>query len=168
MGKKKHPRVWSERKFKWVLNLYPPFFFNRIRVVELAPGCRACRVRVKKSLLTRNLQGTMFGGTIFSAADPFYPLLYWQAMAHEGRVVQAWLKTATIRYTKAAKTDLTLEFALSDADVRDALAALDESGRFSRTFTTQAVDRDGQVCAEIETEVYLRVPWSVQQELSAF
>lgn len=168
MGKKKHPRVWSENRIKWVLNLYPPFFFNRIRILDVAPGCRGCRIRIKKSVFTRNLQGTIFGGTIFSAADPMHAILLWQILAREGRVVQAWLRSARIHYTRAAATDLTLDVELSDADVHDALVALNEKGRFSRTFKTSAIDREGRVCAEIETEVYLRVPRSEQQEASAF
>ena len=61
----------SPGQLKRRLNLYPPFLFNRIRVMEIAPEFRACTVRVKSSLLTRNLQGTLFGGTIYSAADAF-------------------------------------------------------------------------------------------------
>jgi acyl-coenzyme A thioesterase PaaI-like protein len=168
MSPKRHPRVWSERRTKWVLNLYPPFFFNRIRVLEVAPGCRSARVRVKKSLLTRNLQGTTFGGTIFSAADPIHAILLWQVLAREGWTVQAWLRTARIHYTRAAASDLTLDFEISDADVHDAMVALNQKGRFSRTFKTEAFDRQGRVCAEVETEVYLRVPRTEQKEASAF
>jgi len=158
----------SERQGRWLLNLYPPFVFMRIRVLEFGPGYRSCRVRVARSLLTRNLNGTTFGGTIFSAADPLHAVMYWQVFARRGRRIQVWLRRARIDYRKPAATALTLELALSDADVTDAEAALDRDGRFRRTFETHAVDRAGDVCATIETEVDLRVPRREQRGVSAF
>ena len=70
----KQPRVLSEWVFKWFLNLYPPLLFNRIRIVEVGPGIRYLRIRVGKSLLTRNLHGSIFGGTIYSAPHRREPL----------------------------------------------------------------------------------------------
>lgn len=168
MGRGKGPRVWSARWFKLALNLYPPFLFGRTRVLSVDEGFRRCTVRVRPSLLTRNLQGTIFGGTIFSAADPFHALLYWQLFARRGVRVQAWLKSARIDYLRPAASDLALEFALSEEDVEAARSALDREGRFARTFRTEAIDLQGQVCSVIETEVYLRRPRDKQRDTSGF
>ncbi len=54
------PRILSERQGKWMLNLYPPLLFQRIRVVRIGPGFRSGQVRVGHGLLTRNLHGTTF------------------------------------------------------------------------------------------------------------
>lgn len=168
MTPKRGPRVLSERQLRWIVNLYPPLLFHRVRVVEVGEGCRTCRVEVRRSRLTRNLNGTTFGGAIFSGADPIYALLYWQSLARTGNRVRTWLRSATIRYLKPSRTTLTLEFALSDEDVEQAIAALAREGRYARTHTTRAVDALGTVCAEIETEVYLRIPREDQKETSAF
>lgn len=162
------PRVLSERRGKLLLNLFPPFLFGRIRVLEIGAGFRSCRVRVKPSLLTRNLQGTMFGGTIFSAADPFHALLYWQVFAHRGLRVQAWLKSARIDYRRPAATALTFDFALSEADIREAQERLEADGRCSKMHRTEALDEEGRVCAVVDTEVYLRLPGAAQSGVSAF
>jgi len=151
-----------------MLNLYPPLLCQRIRILDIAPGFTACRVRVAKSVLTRNLFGTTFGGTIFAAADPIHAILYWQVFARRGRSVQAWLKSARIEYRKPAATALTLKFELSQQDLTDAESALDRNGRFARSFRTEAIDTQGHVCAVVETEVYLRMPRGEQREVSAF
>ncbi len=168
MGRGKSPRVWSERWFRLVLNLYPPFLFGRTRVLSVGRDFRSCTVRVRPSFLTRNLQGSIFGGTIFSAADPFHALLYWQVFAHRGLRVQAWLKSARIEYRRPASSDLTFVFELSEDDVDQAQVALDHEGRFAKVFRTEAIDRGGQVCAEIHTEVYLRRPREEQEDTSGF
>jgi len=167
-GEAKPPRVLSERRGKWLLSLYPTLLFSRIRVTHVGPGFRSCRVRVARSLITRNLNGTTYGGTIFSAADPFYAVMYWQIFARRGIRIQTWLKSARIRYLKPAATALTLDFALSDEDVESAWRELEEKGRFTRTHATEAVDRRGRICAAIETEVHLRLPRGDQREGSAF
>lgn len=111
------PRVLSESRLKWSLNFFPPWLVQGIRVVEVGPGFRRCRVRVRRSFLTGNLSGTTFGGTIFSAADPVHAVMYWQILAHRGLRVQAWLRSASIRHLRPAATALTLDFVLTDADV---------------------------------------------------
>ncbi len=168
MGRERTPRIFSERQLRWILNLYPPLLFQRVRVTEVGRGCRSCRVEVRRSLLTRNLNGTTFGGAIFSAADPFYALLYWQAFARMGHRVRTWLKSGRIRYLQPARTRLTLEFELTDEHVERALRTLEHEGRYECWHTTRAVDTRGVICAEIDTEVYLRLPRADQRETSAF
>jgi len=168
MSRRKEPRVLSPWQLKWMLNLYPPLLFNAVRMVEVSPDFHRCKVRVFRVPWTRNLQGTLFGGTIYSAADPFTALLFWQIFAHRGQRVQAWLRRARVHYKKAAATALTLEFRLTPEQVDEAAAALAVKGRFARFYATDAIDRAGDVCCTIETEIYLRLPRPGQHEVSAF
>lgn len=168
MSADRKARVLSERQGRWLLNCFPPLFFQRVRTVEIRDGFRYCRARVKRSFFTRNLHGTTFGGTIYSAADPFHAVMYWQIFARRGERIQAWLRRARVDYRKPAATPLTLEFRLTERDVEDAVAGLDGEGRFKRSFRTEAMDDHGDVCAVIDTEVYLRRPRGGQKEVSAF
>lgn len=153
---------------KWLLNLFPPWLLQGIRIVSISPDLLRATVRVRRGLLTGNLHGSTFGGTLFAAFDPVCAILYWQLLAHRGLRVQAWLRSASIRYLKPAKTALTIDFAVSEADVADAVAALEREGRFTRSHRVVARDASGVVCAEAETEVYLRLPRAGQREVSAF
>ena len=157
MKKPPQPKVLGERYGRLLLNLFPPFMFNRIRIESLGDGFRSCRIRVRRSILTRNLNGTTFGGTIFSAADPFYAVMFWQIFARECMRVQSWLKSASIEYLRPAAGDLTLEFALTDEDIADARSTLEREGRYTRTFAVEATDPAGKVCARMTNEVYLRL-----------
>lgn len=168
MPGRRKPWVLSERSGKWMLTLFPPLLFQRIRVLSVGPGFRSCRVRVARSLLTRNLHGSIFGGSIFSGADPFYAIMYWQVFARFGQPVQAWLREAKIRYLKPAHSALTLEFSLSDEMVESAREALGREGRFKAWHSTEAIDRQQQVCAVVDTEVYLRLPAAERYEPAEF
>jgi len=159
------PRILSERTGRWIMNLYPPLLFGRVRVLAVGHGFRSCDVSVRRSLFTRNLHGTTFGGTIFSAADPFYAVMYWQAMARRGLRVQSWLKSARIEYLKPAAGHLALRFALEEGELEQAESALRERGRFSRLHRVEANDGQGQCCARIETEVFLRAAASDMEQV---
>ena len=168
MKKNHSPKVLSERYGRLLLNLFPPFIFNRIRIVAVEDGFMSCRVRVRSSLLTRNLNGSMFGGTIFSAGDPFYAVMFWQVFARRGMRVQSWLKSASIEYLRPAAGDLALEFALTEEDIQEATTKLEQDGRYTRTFDVEALDSRGRTCARMKNEVYLRVETGDREPKTAF
>lgn len=156
MHRRRPTRKLSPRSLRRLLNFYPPWWFQRIRVASIRDDFLACRVRVRRSWRTRNLMGSTFGGTIYAAGDPVIAVLFWQILARRGVPVEAWLRTATIRFRRPAWSTLTLDFVIERIDVEDAIGHLDREGRWSRWYRVDALDADGRVCAEIETEVYLR------------
>ena len=153
-----NPNPLSPRKVRWMLNLYPPFLFQRVRLATVSPDFRSALVEVRRSLFNRNLHGTTFGGSIYSAADPIAAVLYWQIFAHAGERVESWLAGARVAFRKPAASHLRMRFEISEDDLSAVRAALAREGRARRVHRVEAVDREGEVCAEIETEVYLRQP----------
>src|ERR1700748_886149 len=106
--------VVSENLLKWAMRLYPPLFFQRIWVVKFSKGFKGVHVKISKSLLNLNYNNSIFGGTIFSAADPFYPLLFHQVFTHKGYKVIAWSKSAEIQFIKPGLNKLYFKISLSD------------------------------------------------------
>ncbi len=149
-------RIMSERSFRWLLNLYPPMLFHRVRIVEFGAGFRSCQVQVRRSLLTRNLNGTTFGGAIFTGFDPIYALLYWQVFARRGQDLQVWLKAAEVDYLKPAKSHLTIDYQLDDDAIERAAAAIERDGKAVQAHSAHAIDASGECCATARCQVYLR------------
>ena len=140
------------------MRLYPPLLIQRVWTRKIDPGFRRAVVRIRRSILSRNLQGSTFGGTIYSAVDPFHALLLWQICAHEGLRVEAWMKEAVITFLRPAESHLTIEFELDEETVAEVLQAVRDSGRFARVFVVRAVDERGQVCATVRTDVRILCP----------
>jgi len=151
-----------------MLNWFPPLLFQRIRVEEISDDFRYCRIRVKKSWLTRNLHGATFGGTIFTGADPAYAVMFWQIFARRGEQVQAWLKSASIQYKRPAWSSLVYEYRISEEDVEGMAAEMEESGRTVREHVLDAVDEAGDVCATVTSVTYLRRVREGQKEASGY
>lgn len=158
----------SESFGRFVLNAYPPFVLNRIRITSIAEGYRACKVKIKRSFLNRNMNGTTFGGALFSAADPFYAILYWQIFERKGYKIQAWLKSAEIHYMRPADQDLFLEFELTDEQILEAEESLNSIGKFKQSHEVRYKSKDGDVYVIAKTEVYLRLTKESQKPLSGF
>lgn len=150
------------------MNVFPPLLFQRIRVEEISEDFRYCRIRVKKSWLTRNLHGATFGGTIFTGADPAFGVMFWQVFARRGERVQAWLKSAQVKFLKPARSSLVYEYRISEEDVEVMARDLAERGTAVREHTLEAVDEDGVVCARVVTVTYLRRVAAGELEASGY
>lgn len=141
---------------KFLLNIFPALFFQGIRVKKISPDFQYMKVKIRKSLLNKNLARTIFGGTIFSAADPCIAVMYWQIFNHRDIEAEAWLKRATIDYIRQGKTSLTYEFRITEADIEEALRVYHEIGKYECWHQTEAIDKRGKVCAIVKTQVHVR------------
>ena len=146
----------SEGVLKWAISFYPPLFFQRIRVVRFDKGFRGVEVKVIKSIFNKNFNGSIFGGTIFAAADPFYPLLFHQVLLNKGYKLRTWSQSLSIHFLKPATTNLHFKISISDADLADCEQALNAIGKYRRTFPIEIYDKTETLCASVSCMVYLR------------
>lgn len=147
----------SPISLKWLLRIYPPFFFQRIWVKSIFEDFKGIDVKIYKGPLNINSNKTIFGGTIFSAIDPIYPLLLDQAFRAKGmKNTVAWLKSAKIDYLRPARTDLQFSVRLQDDEIENAYNTIQENGKIVKTFTTDIFDKNGVKCAVSTNEIYIR------------
>ena len=95
---------------KITLNIFPPLLFNRIILKHISPDFSEMKVIVKRTLFNINFHRTIFGGSIFSACDPYFPTMYYNIFAKKQRKLIVWLKAAEIKYLKPANSTLKLHF----------------------------------------------------------
>lgn len=148
--------IVSEKTLKWAMCFYPPLLFNRIWVKRFHPDFRGVDVVIINSFLNRNYNGSIFGGTIYAATDPFYALLFDQLMQRKGFKVRVWLKSASIQYLKPARKNLYFSLRISDEMIAEATQALTASGKFVKAYPMELFDETGLLCATVQNEIYLR------------
>ena len=148
--------VISENVLKWAMRFYPPLLFQRIWVIKFEKNFRGVRVKVNKSLINNNYNNSIFGGTIFAAADPFYPLLFHQTLIHKGYKVRVWLKSAQINYLKPGRTDLIFDIKITDYDINEVEHVLNTIGKHTKAYPIEMYNKSGELCVSIMAEVYLR------------
>src|ERR1700761_5639379 len=146
----------SENRLKWALRIYPPLLLQRIWTVSFHKDFRGVKVKIFRSLLNRNYNRSIFGGTVFAAADPFYPVLFHQLFTHKGYKVIAWSKSSEIQYLKPGMSDLHFEIQISEAEIAEAEEILNTFGKYVKIHLIDIYDETGEVCAALKNEVYLR------------
>jgi hypothetical protein len=146
----------SEGVLKWTIRLYPPLLFQRIIVTRFNKGFRGVEVKIRKSLLNKNYHNSIFGGTTYAAADPFYPLLFYQILVRKGYKVNAWSRSSAIRYNKPAKTNLHFKISISDSEITDCEEQLNLNGKFRKSYLIEMFDKEDKLCVSVISEIYIR------------
>ena len=141
---------------KAILNLFPPLLINRIVLKEVSDDFLEMRVVLRRALFNMNFHKTIFGGSIFSACDPYFPTMYYHIFKRRGRKLIIWLKSAEIQYLRPADTSLKLHFKITKEDILLAEKTLDENSKFEIWHTVDAISKKGIVCARAKMQVYLR------------
>ena len=144
------------KTLQFILNIFPPLFFNRIILKKVSEDYTYMKVKIRKSILNINFHKTIFGGSIFSACDPYFPTMYYNIFEQKNRKLEIWLKSANIKYKRPATTHLFLEFKISEDDIQTAESELDINGKYEKWHKVEAINKNGIVCAEAEMLVYLR------------
>ena len=149
--------LYSPKSLKWLLRIYPPFLFQRIWVQRIYPDFQGVDVKIIKSIFNKNTNNTIFGGTIFSAVDPFYAILIDQRLqAHGFKKTVAWLKSASIEYKKPGLTNLRFSIKITDEDFNECMDTLKNRGRIIKTFSVEIVNDQNEICAIAKNEIYIR------------
>jgi hypothetical protein len=149
-------RKYSSKNLKRAMNLFPPLLVNRIRIAEADSEFKKLRVTIKYSWLNKNIQKSIFGGSIFSAIDPFYAVMYWQIFNTRNIPMIIWIKKAEIDYIKTATSNLYMDFELSENDIDNAVSALKENEKYEVWHTVKVYNSHSELCTESRVLVYIR------------
>lgn len=160
--------VVSENMLKWAMRFYPPLFFQRIWVIKFDKGFTGVHVKISKSFLNVNYNRTIFGGTIFSASDPFFALLFDQILQRRGLKCRVWLRSAEIRYLKPGATNLYFTISLSDEQIKEAETILITEGKFVKAYPMNIFSSEGLLCATVINEVYIRNLFKGEEQTIAY
>ena len=139
------------RLFRLAMNAYPIYFGTGGRVTFIASDWSEIHVRLKLSVWTRNYVGTLFGGSLFAATDPFYMLM---AMHQLGRNFIVWDKAAHIRFLRPGTGTACARLTLDPKLVEELKSQIEQSGELEREFTLTWTNTEGKPVAEIRRLLY--------------
>jgi hypothetical protein len=137
---------------RWGMNLWPCYRGTGGRVTFIASDWREVRVRLPLSWRTRNYVGTIFGGSLYAAVDPFFMIML---MENLGPGFVVWDKAASVRFRKPGRSVLSASFRLDEAELAEIRRLLLEQPKVDRSYLVQVVDATGQVHAEVEKVIHI-------------
>ena len=114
---------------------------NHFQVQELRPGHVRARIPLKGN---RNHIGTLYAGAMFVVAEiPGGVLVLFEF----GAGFVPILKSLTMTYVKTAKSDVTVEFAISPEEVERIRRAVEAEGKAEFTLEGELRDTEGEIVA---------------------
>lgn len=146
------PPAWRARMVRMGFNFHPAFRGTGGRVEHVAPDLRHIRIRLPHNWRTRNIVGSLYGGSLFAITDGAHPMMLMAALGPEFIV---WDKAASIRYKKPGYTTLYADFRLDETELAAIRAALEERPELERVYTIELKDAGGTVYSVVERTVYI-------------
>ena len=136
-----------------MFNAWPCYWGTGGSVTFISRDWRDATVRLGLTVRTRNYVGTIFGGSLYGAADPIYMLLLIKILG-PGYIV--WDRSASIRFKRPGRGRLEARFHLSEDEIAAIRELTASEKSVDRMYTVEFKDREGLVCASIEKTVYIR------------
>ena len=146
------PESLRTRLFRWAFNLWPCFRGTGGRVTFIASDWSEIRLRLPLSWRTRNYVGTIFGGSLYAAVDPFYMLMLIHRLGPDYVV---WDKAASIRFRHPGRGTLHTIFRLEAAELDTIRQLLTEQPKVDRTYAIELRDAEGKVHVEVQKVIHI-------------
>ena len=149
---KKCPQKWKPQLIRYGFNLHPAYRRTGGRVDYVSPDLTTIRVRVPLNRGTRNLVGTIFGGSLFAVTDGPHPFLLILAL---GRDYVIWDKAASIQYKRPGRTTLYGDCTITAEEIAKVKDILTRQPEVDRVYRVELKDENGVVHSVVERTVYI-------------
>ena len=143
----------SARRLRRMMNIWPPFLFSGIRVLDIGEDWRSARIVLRRHWYNMNYVGTHFGGSLFAMTDP-----YWMIMVMEclGRDYIVWDKAAEIEFVAPGREDVFAVFHLDDALLEEIRLATATGEKYLRWLPIEVKTASGELIARVKKQIYVR------------
>lgn len=143
---------WKSWWFRSLMNWYPMYFGTGGKILFWSADSTEVHLRLRLNLWTYNYVGTIFGGSMFSASDPFYMVMLLRVL---GPSFVVWDKSATIKFKKPARSTLYAKLEITNPLLEEIRVRVKEHGHTTHDFIIQWIDKDGLVNAEMQRHCYI-------------
>ncbi len=143
----------TPKRLRRLMNLWPPFLFTGIRVLEVGDDWRSARVALRRRWYNLNYVGVHFGGSLFAMTDPFWMILVKECL---GRDYMVWDKAAEIEFVAPGRADVFASFRVDDALLDELRAGAADGAKVLRWLPVDVVTAEGEVVARVRKQLYVR------------
>ena len=140
-----------------LMNFWIPFFFNRIKIIYVSDDFKKVDVLLKHTFWNRNPSKSLWGGAIFSAVDPFYPMILKQILLRQDIETIFLTKSAQVEYIKEAKTNILFSFVVTNKEIENIKTILSDNGKYDGWHEVYGIDSNNKKCIKAKIQVYLKL-----------
>jgi acyl-coenzyme A thioesterase PaaI-like protein len=143
---------WRSWWFRTGMNWYPMYFGTGGKILFWSGNNTEVHLRLRLNIWTYNYVGTIFGGSMFAASDPFYMVMLLRIL---GPSYVVWDKSASIQFKRPARSTLYTKLVITEENLREIRQRVSDHGHVVHIFVIQWMDDQGVVHAEAERHCYI-------------
>ena len=114
------------------------------------------QIKLKHSFWNRNPNKSIWGGSITSALDPFFPVMMKQIILRRGIRTDFLSKAVHVEFIRQVKTNIFFQFKITEKEVINAEKKLSTDGKYEGWHSVNGIDAEGNACVNGKVQVYLR------------
>ena len=145
--------ISKSKVMKYGFNLSPMYRRTSAKVTYISEDFSKIQIKLPYSYKNANYVNTIFGGSMFSAVDPF-PMTQLMNLIGDDYVI--WDKAAEIFFRRPAKEDLYAEFTYSIEELDEIKQKAKANNEFEIIKTTQLTNKDKSIVfCEVRKKLYI-------------
>ena len=145
--------IGKSKVLKYGMNLSPMYRRTTAKVIYISEDFKEIKIKLPFSYKNANYVNTIFGGSMFSAVDPF-PMT--QLMNLIGDEYVVWDKAAEIFFRRPAKEDLFADFIYTDEEIDKIKKKAQVHDEFEIIKSTKLTNKDKSIVyCEVRKRVYI-------------
>ncbi len=145
-------KAWKAHFFRLGFNLHPAYRRTGGRIDYVSPDMTLIRIRLPFNRSTRNLVGSIFGGSLFAVTDGPHPTMLLMAL---GKDYIVWDKAASIQYKRPGRSTLYADCIVTAEEIAEVKDILTRQPEVDRTYRVELKDRSGIIHSVVERTVYI-------------
>ena len=145
--------IGKSKVLRYGFNLSPMYRRTTAKVVYISENFLQIKIKLPFSYKNANYVNTIFGGSMFSAVDPF-PMTQLMNLIGDDYVV--WDKSAEIYFRRPAKENLYADFIYTIGEINEIKQKVQEQNEFEIVKTTKLTNKDKSIVyCEVHKRVYI-------------
>lgn len=137
---------------RFVFNRYPTIRGTGSYVTFMSNDWKEIHLKLPLSYRTRNIVGTVFGGSIYASTDPIY---MFQLMNILGKEFVVWDKSASVRFKKPIKNTVYARFLITEEILDQIKQTVKEKGTIDIDLPVEFQDKNSITYATIIKKIYI-------------
>ena len=147
----------GSNELKRILNLWPAFFLNGIKIEAIKPDFSEMTVILKHKKINTNNHKSIWGGAIFSSIDAFFPIMIKQMLLIKGIRTVFYTKGAKVNLIKKSMTDIRYNFLITNQEFEKIEARLNSDKLYLGWHKVKGYNTNQECCIEADVEAYIKI-----------
>jgi hypothetical protein len=138
---------------RWRFSFAPAYFGTGGVITYIACDWQEVRVKIPLSWRTINYVGSIYGGSLYAAVDPWYMMILINTLGPDYIVRD---KAATIKFIMPGRSTPYARFLINDKKFESIKSMLANKPKLNRIFMVNLADENGSICASVRKTISIR------------